>query len=134
MQGIDQEIARRDDQGFVIAFYNIARRGIDMPTKSIDDGVTHSTPQRPRLFMLYGAVAEKLGIFTAQDQAEALGNLIKATGIEGMHLSGEAAEAQERLLELHSQAVERGQRRMDRVKLNEPINLAAFKHWLNVAA
>lgn len=134
---IDVEIARLDPEGFVVAAYELfkdTKRPPLMPTTSIDDGTTPHTRRRPMLFLHYGKVAQQLGIFTLQDNANELGNLIDRTNIKNMHLSGEAAEAQEKLLEVHERYIQIGKLSLEGVNPDGVVDLSRFKPWLDLVA
>lgn len=102
-RGIGFEIILIDAPGFVVALANKLEKYIYMPTRTIDDG-RGSTYARPRLFVRLGQIEEALGIFTAKDYSGAIGNAIKFWRIEELSLSGEAARAQDKVMQLKKKA------------------------------
>jgi len=86
-----REVMRRDPERGVIVFREMMRRFIAMPGRLMTDG------QNPALFEQFATVAQRLGVYTAQDYIDVLDHLIKTWDVANLSVSGEAAAAQEAL-------------------------------------
>ena len=93
---ITEELFRRDPDGTMLAFDYMMARQIVMPAHLMDD-----TQYGPQLFEDYALVAQKIGVYTAQDYADITKHLLQHWGIENIKCSSpEAQEAQERVMGL----------------------------------
>jgi len=93
---ITQELFRRDPDGTMLAFDFMMARQIVMPAHLMDD-----TLYGPQLFEDYALVAQKIGVYTAQDYADITKHLLEFWDIGSIKCtSPEAQEAQERLMGL----------------------------------
>lgn len=119
------EIFDQDANGATIAFRDMMRRGIFMPSHLIDDGRMGSTVRQPKMFLRFGRVDEYLGVFDFYgDSADDMGYFMKAWNIEGRGVTGEAAEAQEELVTIHQSLVQKAEKSADKPK--KPSDLSAF--------
>ena len=97
-QRIIDEVKKRDPDGAVLAFADMMRKQITMPAHLMDDGQHRARTGRD-LFSDFAAVAERSGVYTADDYADIMDHLIKRWEINSMTgLSVEAMEAQEYLM------------------------------------
>jgi acyl-[acyl-carrier-protein] desaturase len=94
-QRIVEELAVRDPKGVVLALAAMMHKQITMPAHNMDDGY-HSERTGRSLFTDYAAVAERLGVYTANDYADIMQHVLTRWNIGGLAVgeTGEAAEAQ----------------------------------------
>lgn len=97
---IVDELLARDPDGAMLAFGDMMRKQIVMPAHLMDDGV-HKEKTGRSLFDDFAAVAQRVGVYTADDYANIMEHLITRWDIANLNLeSGEAAEAQEYVMKL----------------------------------
>lgn len=85
-----QKIFELDPSEAVIAFAKMMKKKITMPASLMEDGST------PHLFDAFSTVAQRIGVYTAQDYAAITEHLVTSWNVAQIPgLSGEAAEAQE---------------------------------------
>jgi acyl-[acyl-carrier-protein] desaturase len=89
-----REVVKRDPEGAVESLVETLGRAIVMPARAMTDG--HDR----RLFAHFAEVGQRLGVYTIEDYVENLEQLITVLGLEVLSLSGEAAEARDRICEL----------------------------------
>ena len=87
----------------MLSLAELVRRGMIMPTRLIDDEVSRDENGQPDLFERYGRLAWVEGIYTPADYAEVIGHMIEAYGIKNLSLSGDAARAQQYVLDKFEQ-------------------------------
>lgn len=94
---IVRRIFELDPEGALSAVSNMVEKGILMPAHLCDDGRHLAlNPSSRSLFADYASVAERLGVYTAQDYADILEHLVHRWQIlEMTGLSGEGARRQE---------------------------------------
>jgi acyl-[acyl-carrier-protein] desaturase len=102
------EVLAIDPAGGMTAFSVMLKRQIAMPGRLMADG------RDPDLFDHFAVVAQRIGVYTAQDYASIIEHLVGAWDIAGRSVSGEAARVQEELCA----AVERYKRLADRIAAN----------------
>jgi acyl-[acyl-carrier-protein] desaturase len=86
------KIFELDPEGALDAFYQMMKRTIQMPARLMEDGVD------PNLFRNFERVAQRIGVYTAQDYTTIIDHLVKRWKIADLKgLSGEAAKAQDYL-------------------------------------
>jgi acyl-[acyl-carrier-protein] desaturase len=84
------KIFEMDPSGAVIAFAKMMRRKIVMPAKRMEDG------QSRNLFDRFSMVAQKLGVYTSQDYASIIEDLVRTWNVPRLSgLTAEAAKAQD---------------------------------------
>lgn len=122
------EIMKRDPDGALLAFEDMMRKGILMPAHYMDDG-QHAVENGGRsLFDDYAAVAQRMGVYTAQDYASIVSHLVQRWGVAELEgLSGNAARSQEylvkhaaRMEKLAEAAEERRERAARKGRRREP--------------
>lgn len=87
---IVEKLLEVDPTGAMIAISDLMKKRITMPAHLMYDG------QDPRLFDHFSAVAQRLGVYTAQDYADILEFLIQRWGLEKLNgLTSEGRSAQE---------------------------------------
>ena len=107
-------IFEQDPNGAVLAFCDLMRDQVVMPSHLMQDGGA------PGLFKNFSIIAQQLGVYTAKHYAEIVEHLVRRWNVE--HLTGlnaEAAEAQEYLCRLgarYAKLTERSQRRQSKVE------------------
>lgn len=95
------ELFRRDPNGTMLAFADMMQKQIAMPAHLMDDGFHAGNNSGRDLFSDFAAVAEKLGVYTAEDYTDILEHLLRTWRIEEFEgLSPEAEKAQQYLLKL----------------------------------
>lgn len=110
------EIFNQDPEGAMIEFYNMMRTGIVMPAALMSDkellqpGVGQSD-----LFKAFSLVAQAEGIYTAYDYANIFGSLLDRWHVRNRTVSGEAAEAQDKVVKLYEKHVRTADRVMESV-------------------
>jgi acyl-[acyl-carrier-protein] desaturase len=82
------EVMERDPERGVLVFRDMLRRMISMPGRLMDDG------ENPGLFDRFAAVAQRTNIYTVNDYAGIIRDLVAAWKVPSRALSGKAAEAQ----------------------------------------
>ena len=98
---IVEELFRRDPNGTMLCFADMMKKQITMPAHMMDDGEHEKKNNGRNLFGDFAAVAEKLGVYTAEDYTDILEYLMgrwKIADITG--LSEEAEAAKQYLLKL----------------------------------
>jgi acyl-[acyl-carrier-protein] desaturase len=98
---IVEELFRRDPNGTMLCFADMMKKQITMPAHLMDDGEHEEKNSGRNLFGDFASVAEKVGVYTAEDYTDILEYLIKRWKIEDMtDLSEEAEAAKQYLLKL----------------------------------
>lgn len=92
-QRIIDEVKKRDPDGAVLAFADMMKKQITMPAHLMDDG-QHKARTGRDLFSDFAAVAERSGVYTADDYADIMEHLIKRWEINS--ITGLSAEAMKR--------------------------------------
>lgn len=110
-----------DPAGGTQAFADMLKRQIAMPGRLMADG------RDPDLFEHFAVVAQRIGVYTAQDYASILEHLVEAWDIAGRAVSGEAARAQDELC----RAAERYKRLADRVMASIRKQLPVSFSWIH---
>ncbi|CAI0395960.1 unnamed protein product [Linum tenue] len=105
---IVEKLLELDPNGAVLAVADMMRKRITMPAHLMYDG------RDPKLFKHFAAVAQRLGVYTAEDYADILEFLIGRWGLEKLEdgLDGEGRRAQEFVCGL-AQRIRRLQERAD---------------------
>ncbi len=107
-------IFEQDPNGAILAFRDLMRDQIVMPSHLMHDGTS------PDLFENFSAIAQQLGVYTAQHYSEIVEHLVRKWNVEQLTgLNGEAAEAQDYLCRLsarYAKLAERNQRRQSKVE------------------
>jgi len=89
------EVVRRDPEGGLDALHATLAHGIVMPARTMTDGVDR------RLFQHFADVGHRAGVYTLEDYAANLAQLIEGLGLAGLRgLSGEAERARDELCAL----------------------------------
>lgn len=84
-----------DPSGAIIAFRDMMKNTIQMPARLMSDGVDF------HLFDHFSAVAQRMGVYTAQDYSDIIDHLVERWKIADLKgLFGDAARAQDYLCEL----------------------------------
>mmetsp|Transcript_9898 Transcript_9898/g.11438 ORF Transcript_9898/g.11438 Transcript_9898/m.11438 type:complete len:420 (-) Transcript_9898:884-2143(-) len=97
---IVDELMARDADGAMLAFADMMRKQIVMPAHLMDDG-QHEGREGRSLFEDFSSVAQRVGVYTADDYASIMEHLVTRWDIANLTLeSGEAAEAQEYVMKL----------------------------------
>jgi len=125
---IMREIIKKDPEGGVIAFADMLKKGIVMPAAFMTEGeaVPEGTKQSD-LFSQYADVAQKIGVYTAEDYLKIIKHLYKVWGIARLNLTGEAAKAQDDIAR-RIRVYERGlDRAMSQVHAAQPENFPWIK-------
>ncbi len=114
-----EKMLQIDPNGVVLAFEKMMRHQIAMPSQSMFDGKDQN------LYDSFSRVAQKAGVYTANDYAEIVGYLVEKWNLKNLSgLSNEAEKAQEFLCKLAPRYKKLSQRR----KLtNDPIDFS----WIN---
>ncbi|KAJ8771708.1 hypothetical protein K2173_026885 [Erythroxylum novogranatense] len=87
---IVEKLLQVDPTGGMLAIADMMRKKITMPAHLMYDG------QDPHLFENFSAVAQRLGVYTADDYADILEFLIERWGLEKVEgLTGEGRDAQD---------------------------------------
>ena len=109
-----RHIFEQDPNGSVMAFYDLMRAQIVMPSHLMQDGTD------PNLFEDFSAIAQQLGVYTVKHYAEIIDHLVSTWNVENLTgLSGESAKAQDYLCLLgsrYAKLAERSQRRRSRIE------------------
>ncbi|CAH8309895.1 unnamed protein product [Eruca vesicaria subsp. sativa] len=110
---IVEKLFEIDPDGTVQALASMMRKRITMPAHLMHDG------RDDNLFDHYGAVAQRIGVYTAMDYAGILEFLLRRWNVEtlGVGLTGEGRRAQEYLCSLPQRIRRLEERANDRVKL-----------------
>ncbi|KAJ0237239.1 Stearoyl-[acyl-carrier-protein] 9-desaturase 3 [Hirschfeldia incana] len=111
---IVEKLFEIDPDGTVQALASMMRKRITMPAHLMHDGLDDD------LFDHYGAVAQRIGVYTAMDYAGILEFLLRRWKVEslGVGLTGEGRRAQEYLCSLAQRIRRLEERANDRVKLS----------------
>jgi acyl-[acyl-carrier-protein] desaturase len=80
-----------------IYFASLMTQGINMPSELMADA-RHDTPST--LYRNFGEVARSIDMYTPTDYADILDDLNRQLGIQHLHLQGDAARAQAKLLKI----------------------------------
>lgn len=99
---IVRKIFEIDQERALIAFARLIETGTIMPTKLVDDGHSYKQNGEPTLFDEYAKVADQLGIFTLKDAVAIYGLMINENRMDTLPVSGEAAKAQEKIMDIFS--------------------------------
>lgn len=107
-------IFEQDPNGAVLAFRDLMRDQIVMPSHLMKDGTGSG------LFEQFSTIAQQLGVYTAKHYAEIVEHLVRRWNVERLTgLTGEAAEAQDYLCRLgarYAKLAERSERRQSKVE------------------
>jgi len=107
-------IFEQDPDGAMLAFRDLMRAQIVMPSHLMQDGAD------PNLFDNFSIIAQQLGVYTAKHYSEIVEHLVRTWNLENLTgLSSKAAEAQDYLCHLGSRykkLAERSQRRKSRIE------------------
>ncbi|MFP6874933.1 MAG: acyl-ACP desaturase [Verrucomicrobiales bacterium] len=107
-------IFEQDPNGSVLAFRDLMRDQVVMPSHLMQDG------SGPDLFEHFSAVAQQLGVYTAKHYGDIVEHLVRSWDVEHLTgLNGEAAEAQDYLCRLgarYAKLAERSQRRQSKIE------------------
>lgn len=91
-------VFEEDPEGATTSLDEMIRHQIDMPAARMDDqGEMPQDARRSELFDDFAAVAQSLGIYTAEDYVNIIHKLVGRWKILDLSLSGEAAKAQDNL-------------------------------------
>jgi acyl-[acyl-carrier-protein] desaturase len=85
------KVMDQDPAGGLVTMMTMLRRVIAMPGRLMFDG------QDPDLFEHFAGVAQRLGVYTADDYAAIVEHLVKTWDVAGRSVSGKAARAQDYL-------------------------------------
>lgn len=85
------QVMGRDPEAGVLAFRAILKGLVAMPGRLMTDG------EDPDLFDHFGAVAQRIGVYTVRTYAQIIGHLVEAWGIGDLSVTGRAAKAQDYL-------------------------------------
>lgn len=108
---IIEKLLQVDPTGAMLAIADMMKKKITMPAHLMYDG------EDPRLFEHFSAVAQRLGVYTADDYADILEALIKRWGLEKMEgLTGEGRRAQDFVCGLAPRIRKLQERAEDRAK------------------
>jgi acyl-[acyl-carrier-protein] desaturase len=126
---IVDELFVRDPDGAMLAFADMMRKQIVMPAHLMND-LEHGPKNDDRnLFADFSDVAQRLGVYTANDYADIMEHLVKRWKVkEREGLCGEAAEAQEYLAKLPARIRKLSERAMAR-RMKGPTQTAKFS-WV----
>ncbi|XP_068647912.1 stearoyl-[acyl-carrier-protein] 9-desaturase 6, chloroplastic-like [Aristolochia californica] len=112
---IVEKILEVDPTGAMLAIEDMMRKKISMPAHLMQDG------RDRRLFDHFAAVAQKLGVYTANDYADILEFLVGRWKLEKMGgLKGEAGRAQEFVCELAGRIRKLQERAEERARRSGP--------------
>lgn len=126
---IVDELFVRDPDGAMLAFADMMRKQIVMPAHLMNDNAHGDTNPGRSLFADFSDVAQRLGVYTAQDYAAIMRHLVQRWEVAGREgLSGEAAAAQEYLVKLPDRIDRLSERAMAR-KAKGPTASAKFS-WV----
>ncbi|CAN6895728.1 unnamed protein product [Brassica oleracea] len=117
---IVEKLFEIDPDGTVQALASMMRKRITMPAHLMHDG------RDDNLFDHYGAVAQRIGVYTAMDYAGILEFLLRRWKVEslGVGFTGEGRRAQEYLCSLPQKITRLEERANDRVKLGSRPSVA----------
>lgn len=108
---IIEKLLQVDPTGAMLAIADMMKKKITMPAHLMYDG------EDPRLFEHFSAVAQRLGVYTADDYADILEALIERWGLEKMEgLTGEGRRAQDFVCGLAPRIRKLQERAEDRAK------------------
>jgi len=127
-QRIVDQLFERDEEGAMLAFADMMKKQIVMPAHMMNDN-EHREKTGRDLFDDFSSVAERVGVYTAQDYADIMEHLIKRWDIENRNLSGEAADAQEYLCKLPTRVRRLAERTSARKKKMQTSSSAEFS-WI----
>lgn len=89
-------IYKKDPNGAICAFADMMKKKIVMPAHFMDDGVHGTNNSGRNLFEDFSEIAERLGVYTAEDYCRNVEHLIERWNVNGLTgLSEKAQEAQE---------------------------------------
>ncbi|KAI7835365.1 hypothetical protein COHA_010727 [Chlorella ohadii] len=98
---IVDEFFRQDPNNAMLCFADMMRKQIVMPAHLMDDGKHGILNGGRNLFSDFSEVAERTGVYNANDYCDIMEHLIERWDVEHRQgLSGDAAEAQEYLMKL----------------------------------
>lgn len=127
-QRIVDQLFERDEEGAMLAFADMMKKQIVMPAHLMDDN-QHKDKTGRDLFDDFSSVAERVGVYTAQDYADIMEHLIKRWDVENRILSGEAAEAQDYICKLPTRVRRLAERTSARKKKMQTSDSAEFS-WI----
>ncbi|XVF37105.1 hypothetical protein REPUB_Repub19eG0116900 [Reevesia pubescens] len=112
---IVEKLLQVDPTGAMLAISDMMKKKITMPAHLMFDG------QDPRLFEHFSAVAQRMGVYTADDYADILEALIQRWGLEKLEgLTGEGRRAQDFVCGLAPRIRKLQERADERAKKMEP--------------
>ncbi|PON76321.1 Fatty acid desaturase, type [Parasponia andersonii] len=115
---IVEKLLEVDPSGAMLAIADMMRKKITMPAHLMYDG------RDPRLFEHFSAVAQRLGVYTADDYADILEFLIGRWRLEKMEgLTAEAQRAQEFVCGLAPRIRKLQERAEERARKMEPLSV-----------
>lgn len=115
------EIFDQDPEGAMIELYRMMRTGIKMPGALMSDKeLLDPTLVQSDIFQAFALVAQAEGIYTAHDYANIFGGLLNRWKVRDRVVSGEAAEAQEKVVKLYERHVRTADRIMESVYRQGP--------------
>jgi len=112
----------------MLAFADMMKKQIVMPAHLMNDN-QHKANTGRDLFDDFSSVAERVGVYTAEDYAEIMEHLIVRWDIEKRSLTGEAAEAQDYVCRLPQRVKKLAARSSARKKKNQKVAQAEFS-WI----
>lgn len=113
------KIAEVDPQGVIIAIEQMLRQTIHMPAQLIDDGTTQN------LFDHFSVVAQRLGVYTAQDYAQIIDHLVQYWKLQTMTgLNGVAAKAQDYVCTLAERYTKLASRMERKIVASHPVQFS----------
>ncbi|OMO58596.1 Fatty acid desaturase, type 2 [Corchorus capsularis] len=112
---IVEKLLEIDTTGAMLAISDMMQKRITMPAHLMFDG------QDPQLFEHFSAVAQRMGVYTADDYADILEALIQRWGLEKLEgLTGEGRRAQDFVCGLAPRIRKLQERAEERAKKMEP--------------
>lgn len=118
--GAGDHLVKMNPDQFVLAFEELMQTGFMMPAARMNDvGDLPSNVTQSDIFTRYSTVAQRLGVYTAQDFADIFEHFMDRWNIKDLKgLKGDAAAAQDRLgrrIKIYHKAAERRQYELDRL-------------------
>ncbi|KAJ4838048.1 Stearoyl-[acyl-carrier-protein] 9-desaturase 6, chloroplastic [Turnera subulata] len=115
---IVEKLLEVDPNGGMLAVADMMRKKITMPAHLMHDG------NDPHLFDHFSAVAQRLGVYTADDYADILQFLIERWGLQKLEgLTGEGRRAQDFVCGLAPRIRRLQERTVEKAKLLEPLRV-----------
>ena len=111
-----------DPNGAMMSFLEMMKKQISMPALLMDDG------KDPDIFEKFEAIAQRLGVYTANDYADIVAHLVERWDLPGMTgLNSEATAAQEYLCKLPERYKKIARRMESKIKDMPPVSFS----WIN---